>query len=219
MGREKVVALDDVTVDIRQGEIVCFLGTSGSGKSTFLNMVAGLEKPSRGEIWIGRIPIHRLNEAQVTLFRQKHIGFIFQAYHLIPSMTALDNVTLPLTFRGMEKKKRIAIGREVLRSVGLEGYENRRPSQMSGGQQQRVGIARALSNRPRILFADEPTGNLDSQTSKEVMDIIVDQAKRHKMTLILVSHDRATANYADTILTIEDGNIIKRETKRSEHEQ
>ena len=208
MGEERVIALDDITLDIRRGEMVCFLGTSGSGKSTFLNMVAGLEKPTRGEIWIGNIPVHKLNEEQVTLFRQKNIGIIFQAYHLIPSMTALENVTVPLTFRGVEKKKRLRAGRAALKSVGLEGYDNRKPSQMSGGQQQRVGIARALVGNPKILFADEPTGNLDSNTTKEVMDIIVEQARRHGMTLILVSHDRPIAEYTDTILTIKDGNIV-----------
>ncbi len=219
MGQEKVIALDDVTVDIHKGEIVCFLGTSGSGKSTFLNMVAGLEKPTRGEIWVGGIPIHKLNETQVTLFRQKNIGFIFQAYHLIPSMTALENVTIPLTFRGVEKSKRLPAGRAVLKSVGLEGYDKRRPSQMSGGQQQRVGIARALVGNPRILFADEPTGNLDSNTTREVMEIIVNQVRRHGMTLILVSHDRTIAEYADTILTIRDGNIVDTEIRRRRDEQ
>jgi putative ABC transport system ATP-binding protein len=197
MGQEKVVALDDVSLDIRKGEMVCFLGTSGSGKSTFLNMVAGLEKPTRGEIWVGNIPIHKLNESQVTLFRQKNIGFIFQAYHLIPSMTALENVSIPLTFRGVDKSKRLR----------------------SGGQQQRVGIARALVGNPKILFADEPTGNLDSNTTKEVMEIIVDQVRRHGMTLILVSHDRTIAEYADTILTIQDGNIVKREVRGREDEK
>ncbi|HPF17954.1 MAG: ABC transporter ATP-binding protein [Bacillota bacterium] len=219
MGQEKVVALDDVTLDIQSGEMVCFLGTSGSGKSTFLNMVAGLEKPTRGEIWIGNIPIHKLNETQVTLFRQKNIGFIFQAYHLIPSMTALENVTIPLTFRGVEKKKRLRAGKAALKSVGLEGYENRKPSQMSGGQQQRVGIARALVGNPRILFADEPTGNLDSGTTREVMEIIVKQVRRQGMTLILVSHDRTIAEYADTILTIQDGNIVNREVRGRRDEE
>ena len=214
MGEEKVIALGDVSLEIQQGEIVCFLGTSGSGKSTFLNMVAGLEKPTRGEIWIGKIPIHKLNEEQVTLFRQKNIGFIFQAYHLIASMTALDNVTIPLTFRGVEKPKRLKEGKAVLKAVGLQGYENRRPTQMSGGQQQRVGIARAMVGNPKILFADEPTGNLDSVTTKEVMELMISQVKANGQTLILVTHDRNIAEYADRIVTIQDGNIVKIEKKR-----
>ena len=207
MGTEKVVALDNVSLDIYKGEFVCFLGTSGSGKSTFLNMVAGLEKPTRGEIWIGKVPVHKLSEADVTLFRQKNIGFIFQAYHLIPTMTALENVSLPLALRGVSKAKRIPLAKKALEDVGLKGYEKRRPSQMSGGQQQRVGIARALVGKPKILFADEPTGNLDSHTTKEVMEIIRNQVKANGQTLILVTHDRSIAEYADRIVTISDGNI------------
>ncbi len=213
MGEERVVALDDVSLDIQKGEFVCFLGTSGSGKSTFLNMVAGLEKPSRGEIWIGKVPVHKLSEADVTLFRQKNIGFIFQAYHLIASMTALENVCLPLTFRGVPKSKRLVLARQALKDVGLEGYENRRPSQMSGGQQQRVGIARAIVGKPKILFADEPTGNLDSHTTREVMEIISGQVRANGQTMILVTHDRSIAEYADKIVVIEDGNIVNIEEK------
>lgn len=208
MGDEKVVALDNVSLDIYKGEITCFLGTSGSGKSTFLNMVAGLEKPSKGEIYIGGIPIHKLNEEQVTLFRQKNIGFIFQAYHLLPMLTATENVSLPLIFRGVEKKKRNKIADDVLKSVGLSGYGNRKPTQMSGGQQQRVGIARALAGNPKIIFADEPTGNLDTNTTKEVMNIIVNQVRKHHQTLIIVTHDRSIAQYADRVVTIQDGNIL-----------
>ena len=208
MGDERVVALDDVSLDINKGEIVCFLGRSGSGKSTFLNMVAGLEKPTRGEIYIGGVPIHRLTESQVTLFRQKNIGFIFQAYHLMPMMTAIENVSMPLIFRGVPKRRRKALAREALDAVGLLGYDNRKPSQMSGGQQQRVGIARAIAGGPKIIFADEPTGNLDTSTTKEVMSLIIKQAKNNKQTLILVTHDRGVAEYADRVVTIEDGNIL-----------
>ena len=208
MGEERVVALDDVSLDINKGEVVCFLGRSGSGKSTFLNMVAGLEKPTRGEIFIGGVPVHKLSEEQVTLFRQKNIGFIFQAYHLMPMMTALENVSLPLVFRGVPKRRRKAMGREVLAAVGLTGYDNRKPTQMSGGQQQRVGIARALAGDPKIIFADEPTGNLDTNTTKEVMGLILGQVKRNRQTMILVTHDRGIAEYADKIVTIEDGNIL-----------
>ena len=213
MGEERVVALDNVSLDVYKGEFVCFLGTSGCGKSTFLNMVAGLEKPTRGEIWIGKIPVHKLNEKDVTLFRQKNIGFIFQAYHLIPSMTALENVSLPLAFRGVSKAQRTPAAKKALALVGLKGYESRKPSQMSGGQQQRVGIARAMVGKPKILFADEPTGNLDSRTTKEVMDIISSQVKANGQTLILVTHDRSIAEYADKIVTISDGNIISVESK------
>lgn len=218
MGEERVVALDDVSLDIYKGEFVCFLGTSGSGKSTFLNMVAGLERPTKGEIWIGKVPIHKLNEAQVTIFRQKNIGFIFQAYHLMQSMTALENVALPLMLKGVPKEIREPAAKKALAEVGLKGYEGRRPNQMSGGQQQRVGIARALVVKPKIIFADEPTGNLDSHTTKDVMDLISRQVKENGTTLILVTHDRSIADYADKIVTIQDGNIISVEQKGKKNE-
>lgn len=213
MGEERVIALDNISLDIHKGEIVCFLGTSGSGKSTFLNMVAGLEKPTRGEIWIGNIPIHKLNEEQVTLFRQKNIGFIFQAYHLMPMLTAIENVSLPLIFRSVDKKKRKKLAQDALAAVGLKGYENRKPTQMSGGQQQRVGIARALVGTPKIIFADEPTGNLDTHTTKEVMELIIGEVRKHKQTLIMVTHDRSIADYADKVVTIQDGNILSVKVK------
>jgi ABC-type antimicrobial peptide transport system, ATPase component len=216
MGEEKVVALDDVSLEIYKGEVICFLGASGSGKSTFLNMVAGLEKPTKGEIYIGGIPIHKLNEANITLFRQKNIGFIFQAYHLMPMFTAVENVSLPLIFRGVEKKKREKMAKETLAAVGLAGYENRKPTQMSGGQQQRVGIARALVGNPKIIFADEPTGNLDTSTSKEVMGIMMAKVREYGRTLIIVTHDRKIADYADRIVTIQDGNILSIEGKKAE---
>lgn len=208
MGQERIVALDDVSLDINRGEIICLLGASGSGKSTFLNMIAGLEKPTRGEIYIGGVPIHKLGEGDVTLFRQKNIGFILQAYHLLPMLTAAENVGLPLIFRGTDRKIRKKISEEMLKSVGLKGYEKRRPTQMSGGQQQRVAIARALAGDPKIIFADEPTGNLDTQTSKEVMDLIVGSVKAHGQTLIIVTHNQEIAQYADRVITLRDGNII-----------
>ena len=216
MGEEKVVALNDVSLSIYKGEIVCFLGTSGSGKSTFLNMVAGLEKPTKGEIFIGDIPIHKLNEERVTLNRHKNIGIIIQAYHFHPMLTSLENVSLPLIFRGVDHKEREKKAREMMKAVGLKGYEKRKPTQMSGGQQQRVGIARALVGTPKIIFADEPTGNLDTNTTREVMTLIVDQVRKHGQTLILVTHDRSIAEYADKVVTIQDGNIIKIEAKQQQ---
>jgi len=215
MGEEKVVALDNLSLSIEKGEIVCLIGASGSGKSTFLNLVAGLEKPTRGEIYVGGIPIHKLNEEKVTLYRQKNIGFIFQSFHLLPMLTALENVSLPLIFRGVDRKVRDKMAKEMLEAVGLVGFEKRKPTRMSGGQQQRVGIARALVGHPKIIFADEPTGNLDSATSKEVMDLIVKMVRENNQILILVTHDPAIAAYADRIVTIRDGNILKIENKRT----
>jgi putative ABC transport system ATP-binding protein len=208
MGSERIIALDDVSLDIYRGEIICFLGTSGSGKSTFLNMVAGLEKPTRGTINVGGIALHKLDEESVTMFRQKNIGFIFQSYNLLPMLTALENVSLPLIFRNSDRSKRDAMAREAMGIVGLAGYERRKPTQMSGGQQQRVGIARAIVGNPKIIFADEPTGNLDSRTTGEVMEIIVNMIRKNRQTLILVTHDESIAAYADRIVTIRDGNIV-----------
>lgn len=219
MGEEKVVALDDVSLSIEKGEIICLIGASGSGKSTFLNMVAGLEKPTRGEIFIGGVPVHKLNEERVTLFRQKNIGFIFQSFHLLAMLTALENVSLPLVFQGMEKKKREKMAKDMLEAVGLVGFEKRLPTRMSGGQQQRVGIARALVARPKIIFADEPTGNLDLATSKEVMGLIVKMVKENNQTLLIVTHDPGIASYGDRVITIMDGNILKIENRRADPAQ
>ncbi|MEI7885220.1 MAG: ABC transporter ATP-binding protein [Clostridia bacterium] len=213
MGEEKVRALDDVSLEIFKGEIICFLGASGSGKSTFLNVVAGLEKPTKGEIIIGGISIHKLSEDQVTLFRQKNVGFIFQAYYLLPVLTVLENVSLPLMFQGLGKKKRLKMANDMVIAVGLKGYENRKPSQLSGGQQQRVGIARALAGQPKLLFADEPTGNLDTKTTAEVMKLMVEMVHKNQQTMIIVTHDQTIAAFADRIITISDGNIISIERK------
>lgn len=218
MGEEKIVALDDLSLTIHKGEILCLVGVSGSGKSTFLNLVAGLEKPSKGEIIIGGIPIHTLNEESVTLFRQKNIGFIFQAFHLLPMLSATENVSLPLIFRGIEKKSRNQTAKEMLAAVGLVGYDKRKPTQMSGGQQQRVGIARALVGNPKIIFADEPTGNLDSATSREVMELMTKVVREHGQTMLIVTHDRRIAEYADRIVTIQDGNIINIENRTNQNQ-
>lgn len=213
MGEEKVVALDEVSLDIYKGEIVCLLGSSGSGKSTFLNMLAGLEKPTRGSVVFGSIPVHQLSEEEVTIFRQKNIGFIFQAYNLLPTLTALENAAMPLTFKGVGLKERSKKAQYYLDKVGIGALANRKPAQMSGGQQQRVGIARALTVEPKIIFADEPTGNLDSRTTKDVLNLIIQCVRENQQTLILVTHDPTLANYADVVVTVSDGNIIKIQEK------
>lgn len=213
MGSEKIVALDNINLEIQDGEICCLFGTSGSGKSTLLNMLAGLEKPTRGSVIIKNFHVEKMNEVQLARFRQKYIGFVFQSYNLIPSLTALENVSLPLMFQGVKKTQREKRAKEMLTAVGLEHRINHKPNEMSGGQQQRVSIARAFVNRPQILFADEPTGNLDTATTEEVMDIITSIAREYNQTLIIVSHDREIANYANRIVTIIDGNIYKIEQK------
>lgn len=207
VGDEKVVALDKINLDIYEGEICCLLGTSGSGKSTLLNMLAGLEKPTKGRVSIDNEIVTSMNEKQLAMFRQGKIGFVFQAYNLLTTMTALENVAMPLMFLGVPKKEREKRAKEILTAVGLEKHIKHKPTEMSGGQQQRVGIARAFVNVPKIVFADEPTGNLDSHTTLEVMSIIVNLARKNNQTLIIVTHDPSIARYADRIVHILDGNI------------
>lgn len=208
MGTEKVYALRGINLDIYKNEILCLLGTSGSGKSTLLNVIAGLDKPTKGEVIISGIHIEDLNETQVTKFRQLNVGFVFQSYNLISNLTALDNVTLGLTFKGVPKEKRVKMAKKILKNVGLESRMYHKPSEMSGGQQQRVSIARAFVDNPKIIFADEPTGNLDTKTSIEIMDMMVEMAKEHNQTLIIVTHDSETSAYAERIVEIRDGQII-----------
>ncbi len=207
LGSEKTVALNHVNLDIYEGEICCLLGTSGSGKSTLLNMMAGLEKPTKGSIAIDGSVVTKMNEKQLAMFRQGKIGFVFQSYNLLPSMNAIENVAMPLMFLGESKKVRIQKAKAILRAVGLEKHMLHKPTQMSGGQQQRVGIARAFVNMPRIVFCDEPTGNLDSKTTLEVMAIIVNMARKQNQTLVIVTHDPSIARYANRIVHILDGNI------------
>lgn len=205
--QEKVVALNRINITIEEGEICCILGTSGSGKSTLLNIMAGLEKPSKGRVRIDGVDVTALSEQALALFRQKNIGFVFQSYNLMPTLTAIENVAMPLMFRGIPKAERNREAVKMLRAVNLGQRLSHRPTQMSGGQQQRVGIARAFVAHPKIIFADEPTGNLDTKTTKEVMGIMVGMARQYHETLILVTHDRDIASYADRIITIVDGNI------------
>lgn len=211
-----MVALRDITLNIHRGEICCIFGPSGSGKSTLLNQLSGLEKPTRGEVLIGGVPISRLSETQLTNFRQRHLGFVFQSYNLLPNLTATENVALPLMFRGVPKPQREQAARELLARVGLSHRLNHFPSQMSGGQQQRVGIARAFISRPDIVFADEPTGNLDSKATFQVMDMICSFARDFHQTVILVSHDPEMASYAHHIVTLLDGGIIREQHMEKE---
>ncbi len=207
IGKEKVVALNKINLDIYQGEICCILGPSGSGKSTLLNMMAGLEKPTKGHIWIKGQKMTIMNEKQLAKLRQLYIGFIFQSYNLLSSLTAIENVSLPLMFRRVGKNKREKEAKSMLKAVGLKKYIFHKPTQMSGGQQQRVGIARAFMGTPAIVFADEPTGNLDSKTSRDVMKIMIEMVRKNSQSLIIVTHDREIAKFADKIVNILDGDI------------
>lgn len=216
VGTEKVVALNKIDLTIARGDICCILGTSGSGKSTLLNMMAGLEKPSRGEIIIKGEKINMMSEKRLAIFRQKHIGFIFQSYNLLGALTALENVSMPLIFRKIPKGKRERLAKKYLDMVRLENRYTHKPNQMSGGQQQRVGIARAFVGTPEIIFADEPTGNLDTKTSIEIMSIMWRMAKEQNQTIVIVTHDEEVAVYADSIVHIRDGDIQSIEHRNSD---
>ena len=216
MGTQKVVALDQVDLYIPAGEICCILGTSGSGKSTLLHLMAGLEKPTRGTIQVHGISIEKLTEQQLALFRQKYIGFVFQSYNLLPSLSALDNVSLPLVFKGVPKRQRDFAAAEMLDLVGLKQFAKHKPTEMSGGQQQRVGIARAFVGKPPIILADEPTGNLDSRVSMEIMQLMLGLAKEHQQTLVLITHDRDIAAFAHRIIHFLDGNIAQEQIMQLE---
>ena len=207
MGDEEVVALKRINLRIYKGEVCCIFGTSGSGKSTLLNQLAGMEKPTKGQVFIRGKNISDMNEEELAAFRQEHMSFIFQSYNLLPSMTAVENVAMPLMFKGMDRKRREAMAEEMLKRVGLSHRLHHYPSQMSGGQQQRAGIARAFVSRPEVVFADEPTGNLDTKTTAEIMDMVMGFARRFNQTIILVTHDPGMSRYADRIVTLVDGII------------
>lgn len=218
VGDTKVHALDGVDFSIYKGEFCAIVGPSGSGKSTLLNMLAGLEKPTKGEIVIDKIHIEKMTENQLVQFRRERIGFIFQSYNLLKTLNAVENVALPLSFRGVPKKKRNAIAEKYLKLVGLEKQMKHMANAMSGGQQQRVGIARALAVNPRIIFADEPTGNLDSKTTKEILALMRKIVREQQQTLIMVTHDNGLAAVADRQFHIVDGKIFKIEERTRDEE-
>ena len=218
VGENKVRALNGVDLTLYRGEFCSIVGTSGSGKSTMLNMLAGLEKPTKGEIVIAGQHLEKMNENQLVKFRREHVGFIFQSFNLLGTMNAIENVALPLTFRGVDKKIREAKAVEMLKLVGLPKHMKHRPNEMSGGQQQRVGVARALVLDPEIIFADEPTGNLDSKTSAEVLGLMRKVVTEKNQTMVMVTHDNHLAGFADRIFHIIDGKIVKIED-RSEYKE
>ncbi len=209
MGKEHVDALRGINLDIKKGEFIALLGKSGSGKSTLLNMLAGLEKPTDGQIIVKDNHLEILSETAITQIRKRHVGFIFQSYNLLPTHTALENVMLPLVFNNISKKQRVNQAIEMLEAVGLGDRLGHRPNQMSGGQQQRVSIARAFVNNPEIVFADEPTGNLDTNTSESVMEIMTGMIEKFNQTFIMVTHDDETSALADRIVHIKDGLVDK----------
>ena len=209
VGKERVIALNDVSISIENGEFCCIVGQSGSGKSTLLNQLAGLEKPTRGKVFIGSHEISAMTEDELAKFRQAHLGFIFQSYNLLPTMTAAENVALPLMFKGISRSQRLAMARKELKNMGLGGRAEHMPTEMSGGQQQRVGIARAFVSKPRVIFADEPTGNLDSKTSADVLGLLKTTSQKFHQTLVMITHNSEIAQLADRIIRIEDGKIVQ----------
>ena len=214
LGSETVVALGNINLQIMRGEICCIFGTSGSGKSTLLNQLAGMEKPTRGEERIGGACVSRMNENELAAFRQNHLGFVFQAYNLLPYLTITENVAMPLMFRGVPRAKREKMARQLLCRVGLAHRLDHFPGQTSGGQQQRAGIARAFIARPDVVFADEPTGNLDSKTTVEIMEMICGFARTYHQTIVLVTHDPEMASYADRVVHLIDGAIVGDEIQK-----
>ena len=204
MGDTTVEALKGSNVEIEEGEFVAVMGPSGSGKSTLMNMIGALDTPSSGEVFVGEEAISGLEEDELALLRSEKIGFIFQQFNLIPSMNATENVALPMLFRGVSKKERTERAEEILTRVGLGERLHHMPSELSGGQRQRVSIARSLANDPDIILADEPTGNLDSETGENIMDLLTELNEEGK-TIIMVTHDENDAEYADRIIKIVDG--------------
>ena len=206
-GENRVKALDGVNLSVEEGEFVAVVGTSGSGKSTLLHMLGGLDYATSGSVTVAGKDIFRLNESQLTVFRRRNIGFIFQNYNLIPILNVYENIVLPIELDG-EKPDR-AFVREIMRMLGIEEKRSSLPGQLSGGQQQRVAIARALASKPAIILADEPTGNLDSRTSQEVLGLLKLTGSRFHQTIVMITHNEAMAQLCDRVIRIEDGRICK----------
>ena len=205
-GEAAVRALDDVSVDFERARYTAIMGPSGSGKSTLLHCMAGLDTPTSGQVFIGDVDLTMLSEKALTLLRRSSIGFVFQAYNLVPTLTAAENITLPLDIAGEEPDK--AWFDEVVDTVGIRDRLSHRPAELSGGQQQRVAGARALVSRPEIVFADEPTGNLDSKASHEILEFLRSAVKDHGQTIVMVTHDASAASFADRIVFLGDGRVV-----------
>ena len=217
LGGEEVHALDDVSLLIKEHEFVAIIGQSGSGKSTFMNMLGCLDRPDSGEITLDGTDILKCKEKELSVIRNKKIGFIFQLFHLLPKLSALENVELPLIYQGMPTKKRREKAVKALKAVGLEKRMNHKPNQLSGGQQQRVAIARALVGEPSLILADEPTGNLDSRSGKEIM-MLLHNLHEEGNTIVLITHDNNVAMEAPRQVQISDGKIIKDSGGEAEYE-
>ncbi|MBC8631250.1 ABC transporter ATP-binding protein [[Eubacterium] tenue] len=206
-GESLVKAIDDTNISIIEGEFVAIVGKSGSGKSTLLHMIGGLDRPTEGKVFIDKKDIFTLKDEQLAIFRRRKIGFIFQYYNLIPSLNVWENIVLPIGLDNKEVDKNFI--NDIINALGLENKKESLPNTLSGGQQQRVAIARALASRPSIILADEPTGNLDSKTSDEVMSLLKTMIKKYNQTLVMITHDETIAQMADRVIYIEDGKVVK----------
>lgn len=211
-GEAEVKALKNINLNIEQGEFVAIVGQSGSGKSTLLHLIGGVDIPSSGEVIIDGKNIYKLKEKELSILRRRKLGFIFQFFNLIPVLTAQENIEMPVLLDGGKMDKEYKA--ELLKILGLEERKKHHPAQLSGGQQQRVSIGRALANKPSLILADEPTGNLDSKNSKEILELLKYSAKKYHQTLILITHDLAIAKEADRVITIADGEIIGNEVNK-----
>ncbi len=213
-GNTKVEALKNINLTINQGEFLAVVGPSGSGKSTLLHLLGGVDKPTSGKVYVDGVDIYSLSEKELAIFRRRKVGFIFQSYNLVPVLTAEENILLPILLDSKNINKEHV--EELINILGLQERRDHLPNQLSGGQQQRVSIGRALAYRPSIVLADEPTGNLDSRNSKEIVDLLKISVRKYNQTLILITHDLNIAAQADRIITIEDGAIVQDEVIRSE---
>lgn len=208
-GTRDFFALNDINLNIEKGDMIAIMGPSGSGKSTLLNIIGCMDSASKGKYVLDKNEINKIDKSKLWKTRGRYIGFIFQYFALIKEYSVIDNVILPLTYANVPSSKRKTMAREVLKNVGLEGYDKKRPSMLSGGQQQRVAIARAIVNKPDIILADEPTGALDQETGKEIMELLVKINKEENNTIIIVTHDKNIASYCHKVINIKDGKIIE----------
>lgn len=211
-GEVEVKALNNINLEINEGEFVAIVGASGSGKSTLLHLLGGVDKPSSGEVILNGTNMYSLKERELSILRRRKIGFVFQFFNLIPVLTAEENIEMPALLDGGKMDKEYKA--ELLKILGLKERKKHHPAQLSGGQQQRVSIGRALANKPSLILADEPTGNLDSKNSKEILELLKYSAKKYHQTLILITHDLAIAKEADRVITIADGEIIGNEVNK-----
>jgi len=207
-GDQDIRALDHLSVEIEKGEFVCLMSPSGGGKTTLLNAIGGLDIPDSGEVWVADKRIDQMSKGELADLRLANIGFVFQAYNLIPVLTAQENVEFVMQVQGIPTAKRREKSLAILEEVGLEGLENRRPAEMSGGQQQRVAVARAIVSRPALVLADEPTANLDSKTSDELMSLFKELNEHHNTTFVIATHDQRVMRYAKRIIRMRDGRIV-----------